>query len=70
MLFRSLTLYGPDKACIGGLIAPWCKPKSEKEDNKLSSFWDEKSDRFTLGDFECLAKFLGTFLDFQEEHKL
>jgi len=62
---RKLTVYGPDKACVGGVVAPWGEPKKKNERDDWP-FWDEKSKNFTLGDFNCFAKFLEASIGFRQ----
>ncbi len=56
---RNLALYGPDKACIGGIVAPWGMPSKQHPD---WSFWNKTSKQFCLGDFNMFAAFVETFI--------
>lgn len=60
---RNLTVYGPDLACVGGILAPWSKPALAAP-QWLGSwpFWDEAQKSFTLGDFTAFVEFLRSFL--------
>jgi SIR2-like domain len=58
---RNLTIYGPDKASIGGIIAPWAVPKREQNAPEWP-FWDGQ--RFTLGDFNSFSSYLEVFIGF------
>jgi hypothetical protein len=61
---RNLTLCGPDKACVGGIVASWGEPRKRKE-SEVWPFWDESSKRFTLGDFNSFASFLEVVIGFR-----
>lgn len=63
---RNLTLYGPDKACIGGIDAPWSEPSRKPKESEEWPFWDAQSKRFTLGDFANFASFLESFIGFRQ----
>jgi SIR2-like domain len=63
--FRNLSLYGPDKVCVGGVAVPWDKPGRKRKDSEVWSFWDETGKSFTLGNFNSFTKFLETFIGFQ-----
>lgn len=65
--FRNLSLFGPDKVCIGGLNASWGEPSRKRKDTEVWSFWDETENRFTLGDFNQFSKFLETYIGFQPD---
>lgn len=62
-VLRNMTVYGPDQACVGGILAPWSKP-SQAAPQWLGSwpFWDEKRNSFVLGDFTEFVRFLESFL--------
>lgn len=62
---RNLTIYGPDKAAIGGIVGPWIEPSRQRRENENWPFWNEKGKRFTLGDFESFASFLELFIGFR-----
>lgn len=64
----NLTVLGPDKACIGGVIEEW----DEKEtDLKKTSYWDDENKNYNIGDFSIFAEFLkmkfGVIGQLQEE---
>lgn len=51
----NLTIIGPDKGCIGGVVAKW-----DHDDPQISSltFWDDEAKNANLGEFKCLADWL------------
>ena len=57
---RNLTILGPDKAAIGGIIAPW---NSQGVDDQ--PFWDDLKKSFTLGDFTAFSLYLERFIGFK-----
>jgi len=57
--YRNMSVYGPDKAVIGGIVREWAPPPSVKEDNV---YWSDDEKRFTLGDFTVLASYLERFI--------
>jgi len=59
--YRNLTVFGPDKACIGGITADW-KSSGKRKDDELWPFWDEDSKLFTLGNFNSFASYLELFI--------
>lgn len=63
-MHRNLTLYGPDKACIGGQMANWGEPSRKRQETEAWPFWDEGAKRFVLGDFNSFASFLELFVGF------
>jgi len=60
---RNLTIYGPDKASIGGIVAPWAAT-SRAAESKSWPFWDAEKETFRLGDFRAFARFLEMFIGF------
>ncbi len=60
--YRNLTVYGPDKASIGGVWGSWSKPSRERKEKESRPFWDEAKEQFTLGNFNTLAAFLELFI--------
>jgi len=64
--YRNLTLYGPDKICVGGLVSLWGEPGRKRKDSEIWPFWDEVEKRFTLGDFNSFASFLEIFIGFRQ----
>ena len=56
-------MYGPDRACIGGVVASWGEPSRKQEANEC--FWDEKIKQFTLGDFNSFTSFLEKYIGFK-----
>jgi hypothetical protein len=61
---RKLTLYAPDKLCIGGVVSEWCEPSRKKKEGETWPFWDEKNKKFLLGDFVAFASYLETVVGF------
>jgi len=57
--YRNMSVYGPDKAVIGGIVREWAPPPSVMEDNV---YWSDDEKRFTLGDFTVLASYLERFI--------
>ena len=59
---RNLSVYGPDQACIAGVVGQWTAPgKAPLSPLTKWPFWDEKTNLFTLGDFVSFADFLRLF---------
>ena len=63
---RNLALYGPDKACVGGIVKPWGDSSKERKQTESWPFWDVKSKRFTLGNFVSFTSFLEMFIGFRQ----
>ena len=63
--YKNITIYGPDKACIGGIVAPWTEPSRKRKENESWPFWDETLKQFKLGDFVSFVSFLETFIGFK-----
>ena len=63
---RNLILYGPDKACIGGIVSDWVIPTRQKKDDESWPFWDEKTNKFVLGNFTKFAAFLEEYIGFRQ----
>jgi len=61
---RNLLIHSPTKACIGGITSTWNEPRKRK-DGEEWPFWDDKTKRFVLGDFNNFAKFLEVFIGFR-----
>lgn len=59
---RNLTVYAPDKALVGGVLAEWAKPAKPPSGLAKWPFWDDSNDQFTLGDFANLPSFLREFI--------
>ena len=57
--YRNMSVYGPDKAVIGGIVRGWAPPPRVTEDNV---YWSDDENRFTLGDFTVLALYLERFI--------
>lgn len=51
----NLTIIGPDKACIGGVVADW---DHDDPQNSNLSFWNNEAKNMDLGDFKVLSAFL------------
>jgi hypothetical protein len=60
--YRNLSIYGPKKACIGGITGSWSEPQKPKQE---WPFWDGSDKKFFLGDFNQFAKYLETFIGFR-----
>jgi len=63
--YRNLTICGPDKMCIGGMVGPWSEPGRKQKQTDNWPFWDNKSKKFMLGDFNSFASFLEAFIGFR-----
>ncbi len=63
--FANLTLYGPDKAVMGGIAGDWRDPNRKPEGASTWPFWDAGNRIFTLGDFNSFARFLEEFMGFR-----
>jgi hypothetical protein len=61
---RNLAVYGPDRACVGGILAPWGEPSQKPKAYNTWPFWDSATEQFTLGDFNAFARFLELFIGF------
>jgi SIR2-like domain len=59
---RNLTVYAPDMALIGGVLAEWAKPATKPPSGAKWPFWDEAANQFTLGNFSNLPTFLREFI--------
>lgn len=59
---RNLTVYAPDMALIGGVLAEWSKPPKPPSAVASWPFWDDANNQFTLGDFSNLPTFLREFM--------
>ena len=57
---RNLTILGPDKAAIGGIVAPWTTPT-----NPDPSFWDAERGSLSLGNFTSFSAYLERFIGFR-----
>jgi len=68
--FRNLSIYGPNKACVGGIIAPWSVPGDKKAETEDWPFWDKERKLFTLGSFTDFAEYLEKFIGFQSVSSL
>jgi hypothetical protein len=51
----NLTIIGPDKGCIGGVIAEW---DQDDPKNEMINFWNKETGNSTLGDFRQLSDYL------------
>ncbi len=54
--FRNLTLMGPDKVCVGGIVENWEQNISARKEDEIPKYWDGHN--FTLGDFTSFTSFL------------
>lgn len=57
--FRNLTILGPDKVCVGGIVEKWEPISSEGKEDEISKYWDGYN--FTLGDFTSFTSFIEYF---------
>ncbi len=56
--YLNLTVYGPTKAIINGVLGEWQFDKDIcKQNEKSDLYWDEKEKNFLLGDFVRLVTF-------------
>ena len=56
--YLNLTVYGPTKAIINGVLGEWEFDKDAlKQSEKADLYWDEKKNYFLLGDFAKLVTF-------------
>ena len=60
---RNFSIYGPDKAIIGGIVGEW-QATSKRSEVDISSFWNEDESSFILGDFNAFAFYLERFILF------
>jgi hypothetical protein len=51
----NFSILGPDRACIGGVVAEWDKEEAGIENE---AFWNKDKKIFDLGDFVAFAKYL------------
>lgn len=59
--YMNLNVFGPTKAIVNGTLYEWdFKKDGLKEHEKVDSYFDEKSNKFKLGDFAELVNFLIT----------
>ena len=63
--YRNLSIYGPHRACIGGIKAPWSISNDKKAETEDWPFWDKENNLFTLGSFEAFGAYLERFIGFQ-----
>lgn len=57
--YMNLNVFGPTKAIINGNLGKWEFNKSDlKDTEKTEIYWDEKLNKFNLGDFNSLSNFL------------
>ena len=60
---RNLSVYGPDRAVIGGVEGKWIPPKTDKN-RENQPYWSFKTGSFVLGDFCKFASYLERFIEF------
>ena len=61
LAYLNLNVFGPTKAIVNGTLYEWdFKKDGLKEHEKVDSYFDEKSNKFKLGDFAELVNFLIT----------
>lgn len=59
--FMNLSVFGPTKAIVNGVIEDWkCDKTTIKDSEKYDSYWDETNKKCLLGDFNKLVDFLVT----------
>ena len=63
--YRNLSIYGPDKAVIGGMAGEWSEPSRKRKEGEVWPFWAEDQRRFTLGDFNAFAGYLESYIGFR-----
>lgn len=68
--YKNLSFYGPNKSCIGGVIAPWGEPSRKKEESDIWDFWNREKKSFTLGDFNCFMLYIEKFIGFKQSSNL
>lgn len=57
--FMNLNVFGPTKAIVNGTLYEWTFQKNDlKENEKFDSYFDEKTNKFKLGDYTELVRFL------------
>lgn len=59
MEYRNLSIYGPDKAVIGGILGEW---ENVTSGSNVDSYWE--NDTFTLVNFKCFSRYLERFVGF------
>ncbi len=57
--YRNLSVYGPDKAVIGGVIGEW---DNETSGPNVESYWENNA--LSLGDFKSFSRYLERFVGF------
>jgi hypothetical protein len=62
---RNLSIYGPDKAVVGGMVGDWSEPSRKKREGEVWPFWADAQRRFTLGDFNAFAEYLESYIGFR-----
>jgi len=68
--YRNMSVYGPDKAVIGGVEGKWSAPSQKKSDHEALSYWSDQENRFLLGDFYAFASYLERFIGFGNEGRI
>jgi len=58
--FLNICAFGPKKAIINGMLKEWAFSKDEDDNENYDSYWDDKKDELTIGDFNKLVDFLIT----------
>lgn len=66
---RNLSIFGPDRAVIGGVVGAWCEPSRKPKAGDEWPFWHDIEKRFTLGDFTAMTGFLERFIGFDPASK-
>jgi hypothetical protein len=61
LAYLNLNVFGPTKAIVNGSLYEWeFKKDGLKDHEKADSYYDEKTNKFKLGDFSELVNFLIT----------
>ena len=63
--YRNMSIYGPDKSVIGGVMGEWVLSPRKKEDPEVFPYWSDEEKRFTLGEFNAFAAYLECFIGFR-----
>jgi hypothetical protein len=64
--YRNLTVYCGDQPTIAGVTGSWSDPGSPPPLYDQWPFWNEATEKFTLGDFSSFAEYLRVFLGASE----
>jgi hypothetical protein len=64
--YRNLTVYCADKPTISGVTGSWESPGDPPPEYGSWPFWNQQTEKFTLGDFASFAEYLRVFLGVAE----